>query len=270
MDTKQQNVASKLCSKCNKLKTNDEYYNKSKICRECFNLKRRDRYNNDKEYRQKKIQTSTKFKQDKAIIKNKLKEEEQIRIGLENKQCKYCNEIKNKDRFRYNRLKCKDCERDNPTEKFKRYVRTRIYNCLRNKNKTKHSIEYLGCSSNDYLSWMMNYNEEYNLENYGKKWHVDHIIPLSKFNLNNEQEQLIAFNWRNTMPLSAVENLSKNNKIIEEQIKTHYEILLDYHKKNNIVLPNEYINLFAKYLADGNLLKPSLPLTSGNTCEEHG
>ena len=42
--------------------------------------------------------------------------------------------------FRYNRLKCRDCERDDPKEKFKRYIRTRIYNCLRNKNKSKHLL----------------------------------------------------------------------------------------------------------------------------------
>ena len=30
-------------------------------------------------------------------------------------------------------------------------------------------------------------------------------------NLDNQEEQLLAFNWRNTMPLSSKENLSKNN-----------------------------------------------------------
>jgi hypothetical protein len=51
------------------------------------------------------------------------------------------------------------------------------------------------------------------LENHGKEWHIDHVIPISKFDLNNQEEQILAFNWRNTMPLSCKENLSKNNKI---------------------------------------------------------
>ena len=53
------------------------------------------------------------------------------------------------------------------------------------------------------------------------------------------------------MALSPKENLSKNNKIIQSQIKEHYFNLLEYHTENNIELPQEYINLFAKHLVAG-------------------
>jgi hypothetical protein len=268
MTTKPENVAY-ICSNCEIVKTVASFYSKGGVCRDCHNLRRRTKYQNDEEYRKKAIQTAIKVKQEKALVKQKIKEEEQLKIGIENKKCKYCNEIKHKDRFRHNRLKCKDCERDEPTEKFKRYIRTRIYNCLRYKNKDKHSIEYLGCSSDDYFKWILNYKDNCNLDNHGKEWHIDHVIPLSKFDLNNPQEQLIAFNWRNTMPLSSSENLTKNNKILPEQINAHYKKLIQYHKENNIELPNEYINLFAKHLVVGNPLKLSLPLTFGNSCEDH-
>ena len=143
---------------------------------------------------------------------------------------------------------CKDCERDDPTEKFKRNIRTRIYNSLRYKNKTKHSVEYLGCSSNEYFNWIFKYNNNYNLDNYGAEWHIDHVIPLSKFDLNVLEEQVIAFNWRNTMPLSCIENLSKNNKILQSQVETHYEKIVEYHLENKLDLPQVYIDLFAKHL----------------------
>jgi len=97
------------------------------------------------------------------------------------------------------------------------------------------------------------------LENHGKEWHIDHVIPISKFDLNNQEEQLLAFNWRNTMPLSSKENLSKNNKIIKEQIEMHYTKLVNYHLENKLELPQVYIDLFAKHLVDGNPLKQSLP-----------
>lgn len=246
-DTKPENVSHKICSYCKNTKTLDMFYSKGSICRECNNNKRKEKYKNNEEHRKKLIKQAAKFKHNKVLEKQKIREAKQKSIGIENKQCKYCNEIKNKDKFRHNRLKCKDCERDEPVEKFKRYIRTRIYNCLRNKNKTKHSVEYLGCSPVEYLKWMLNYNENYNLDNHGEVWHIDHIIPLSKFNLNDEIQQLIAFNWRNTMPLSASENLSKNNKIIPEQVKTHYEKLKKYHEENNLDLPQVYINLFATH-----------------------
>jgi hypothetical protein len=269
MTTKPENVAYKICSKCEENKNIDKFYTRGSICCECSNTKRREKYKNDEDHRKKLIQNATIFKHDKVIERQKIKEEEQLKIGIENKQCKYCNEIKHQNRFRYNRLKCRDCERDEPTDKFKRYIRTRIYNCLRNKNKTKHSVEYLGCSSDEYFKWIFNYNNKCVLGNHGKEWHIDHVIPVSKFDLNNQEEQLLAFNWRNTMPLSCQENLSKNNKIIKEQIEQHYTKLLEYHIENKLDLPQVFIDLFAKHLVDGDTLKLSLPLTNGNISEDH-
>ena len=259
-NTKPKNVTHKICSICEENKTIDNYYNKNTICRICFNNKRREKYHNDEEHRKKIIKQASNSKHNKVIINQQAKKEQQLLIGLENKKCKYCCEIKHKDMFRYNRLKCRDCERDDPTEKFKRYIRTRIYNCLKNKNKSKHAIEYLGCSSNEYFKWILCYNENYNLENYGNVWHVDHVIPISKFNLDNIEEQSLAFNWRNTMPLSSKENLSKNNKIIKTQIEQHNKKIIEYHLENKLDLPQVFIDLFAKHLADGNPLKLSLPL----------
>ena len=115
---------------------------------------------------------------------------------------------------------------------------------------------------------MTTYDSEFNYENHGNLWHIDHIIPISKFNIMDENEQLIAFNWRNTMPLLASENLSKNNKIIIPQIKNHYNKLIKYHNENNINFPQEFIELFARYLDAGSSLESLLPLTSGNICEE--
>lgn len=72
------------------------------------------------------------------------------------------------------------------------------------------------------------------------------------------------------MPLDAKENLSKNNRINITQIKQHYYHLLNYHKENNIEIPKEFIDLFAKHLGAGNPLESLLPLFDGNIKEEHG
>ena len=58
------------------------------------------------------------------------------------------------------------------------------------------------------------------------------------------------------MALSAKENLSKNNKIIIEQIEQHYKKLVKYHEENKINLPQKYIDLYAKHLVAGNPLEP--------------
>ncbi len=228
------------CNICNVDKKMTLFIKNRKICIDCNNIKRRNKYEKDESHRNIMIKKAMEFKQ-KKILANKIKKEQEI--GIDNKKCNYCDIIKHKSCFRYNRLKCKDCERDEPIDKLKRVIRSRIISALN--SKTKHTIEYLGCNIPDYLNWLFYNNTEYNLDNRGNEWHIDHVIPLSHFNLENEKEQLVAFNWRNTMPLSVKENLSKNNKIIISQIEQHYKKLVEYHKEKNIDLPLEFINLFA-------------------------
>jgi uncharacterized protein (DUF983 family) len=228
------------CVICNKSKLLSLFIKNRNICKECNNNKRKEKYKTDEEHRIKIIEQVTTFKHNKVIEKQKLKEAE---IGIGNIKCNYCREIKLNERFRHNRLKCKDCERDEPISKIIRNVRSRIFSAI--KNKSKHTINYLGCNCSDYLKWLLKNDKSYTFENYGKEWHIDHVIPLSRFDLENEEQQLLAFNWRNTMPLSVEENLKKNNKIIKSQIEQHYKNLLEYHIENKLDLPQVFIDLFA-------------------------
>jgi len=258
-------AANQKCNTCNETKIISSFIKCRNICLDCNNNKRRLKYQTDENHRLNAIQKASEFKHKKVIERRQLKQQE---IGENNKKCSVCSTIKPKERFRHNRLRCKDCERDEPIYKLSRNVRRTVWNAL--VKKDKHTIEYLGISTKEYLDWLLSINEKYTLENRGKEWHIDHVIPLSKFNLENKSEQLIAFNWRNTMPLSPKENLSKNCKIIKTQIEQHYKKLVDYHKEKNIEMPQEFIDLFAKHLVDGEPLKPSLPLTTGNVCEDLG
>jgi len=260
------NDAVQICNSCNQSKPLIEIVKNRTICKECNNSQRRMKYQSDEEHRLKLIQQATVFKHCKVLERRQKKLEE---IGEGNKKCSNCSTIKPECRFRHNRLKCKDCERDEPVEKFKRYIRSRIHSALK-KKKDKHTIEYLGCDSSEYLQWILTYNENYTLENHGKIWHIDHVIPISKFDLDNEEQQMIAFNWRNTMPLTAKENLSKNNKILVPQVEQHYQYLMKYHKEKNLDLPQIFVELYAKHLVDGKSLKQSLPLQFGNSLEELG
>jgi len=150
------------------------------------------------------------------------------------------------------KINAKYTERIKTDPIFKMHVtaKSRIRSALK---KSKKTDDYLGCDGEFYVKWMefcLEYetDEDMTLENHGKIWHVDHVIPVNTFNLEDEEQQNICFNWRNTMPLRIEKNLSKHDKIIPEQIKTHYKHLLKFHKDNNSELPKEFQNLYAKHL----------------------
>ena len=51
--------------------------------------------------------------------------------------------------------------------------------------------------------------------NYGK-WHIDHIKPMSKFNLMKIEDQYKCCNYKNLQPLWAEENLSKGDRMSQK------------------------------------------------------
>jgi hypothetical protein len=75
-------------------------------------------------------------------------------------------------------------------------------------------MELIGCSSDELkLHLEIQLKNNMNFDNYGE-WEIDHIKPISLFNLNNENELLECFNYKNLQPLWRAENRRKSNKII--------------------------------------------------------
>jgi len=58
------------------------------------------------------------------------------------------------------------------------------------------------------------FTEGMSWENYGK-WHIDHIIPLSSFDIQNYDDKSFKKCWslENLQPLWAEDNLKKSNKV---------------------------------------------------------
>ena len=112
-------------------------------------------------------------------------------------------------------------------------LRKRIWKCL--KNKSNSSKELLGCDIDIYFKWIeFTMSEDMNWENYGKFWNIDHLIPLSTFDLTAEDEAKRAFNWKNTWAMKSSENFIKKNNIVEDQLAKHNEILNRFIALHNI------------------------------------
>lgn len=76
-----------------------------------------------------------------------------------------------------------------------------------------------GTTSNGFRSHIeKQFTRKMTWENHGKVWHLDHIMPLSKFDLSDRNQLLIACNWQNFQPLLARQNLSKSDKILVPQL----------------------------------------------------
>ena len=70
---------------------------------------------------------------------------------------------------------------------------------------------YVGCTSEKLRKHLEEQFENgMTWENIGK-WHIDHIKPCAKFDLNLEEEKHKCFHYTNLQPLWAVDNLKKSD-----------------------------------------------------------
>lgn len=98
-------------------------------------------------------------------------------------------------------------------------------------------INLIGLSHIDYLRWIeYQFEEGMSFSNYGQYWEIDHVIPLSSFNLLDEPEKNQAMNWINLRPITVTKNKSKFNKVnrwllVCQEIKSLNFIKLYLNKK---------------------------------------
>ena len=100
-------------------------------------------------------------------------------------------------------------------------IRHRVRNVLNGKVKSQKTLKLLGCSIQELMKHLESkFYANMSWENYGSYWHIDHIIPCSKFDLTKESEQNECFHYSNLQPLTAEDNLKKGSKLIYNKIVT--------------------------------------------------
>lgn len=118
-----------------------------------------------------------------------------------------------------------------------------------NTKKTSKTFELIGCDVNFLKEWLQsNFKEGMTLDNYGQYWHIDHVIPCSLFNLQDEEQLKICCHWTNLQPMEAINNLSKNNKINNDEVMNHTKLVLSYGKNKKIKVKRQVKNLI--YMLD--------------------
>jgi hypothetical protein len=83
------------------------------------------------------------------------------------------------------------------------------------KGQSKYYMQFLGCDIKFFKEWIeFQFDKYMSWENYGTYWHLDHILPLCKFDMTEKFNLFICLNWTNHQPLHKIENVKKHGKFM--------------------------------------------------------
>ncbi len=94
-------------------------------------------------------------------------------------------------------------------------LRARLTQAIYNNNKSGSAINDLGCSIDELKVYLSSkFQPGMTWDNWGRNgWHIDHIIPLSSFDLTDPEQFKKACHYTNLQPLWAIDNLKKGANI---------------------------------------------------------
>jgi hypothetical protein len=208
-------MKTKICSKC-RVEFDLNNFNKdisrkdglSYICKKCAIDKKNKYVDNNK---------------DKVLLSYKKYREENKTKILENKKKYYYNNLEKTKIYRkkynkenrdyYNKWEKNKAETD-ILFRLSRNMRSRLRSFLKSEKivkKTK-TMDIVGCESHFLKEHLeQKFQQGMSWDNYGV-WHIDHIIPLSS--ANSEEEIYKLCHYTNLQPLWGIDNIKKSNKIL--------------------------------------------------------
>jgi hypothetical protein len=227
----------KTCSKCKVEKPFEEFSKHknrkdglSSECKNCNKIYREENKEKIKEVSKKYFENNKK----KLLELGKQYRENNKEKLLEQKKIYYKNNKEkilenNKKYYKINKEKVdsinknyqKERKKIDPLFKFRGNVRSLVLGSFkRGKNqfsKNAKTETILGCAIEEFRNYIKSkFTKGMTLENHGE-WHLDHIIPLATA---TTEEEIIKLNhYTNFQPLWAEDNLSKGDKIIDQQLK---------------------------------------------------
>jgi hypothetical protein len=199
-------METKICSKCKEEKNVCEFGNDksrknnlSYLCKECLILK------------SKKYKENNKDKITLYLEEYRQKNKEKLKVARTEYRKKNKEKIK-----KYGRYYSDKKRKESNIVKISENIRRRILHILKSKkiHKKNKTLDILGCDFEYLKTYLENkFFIGMNWDNYGLNgWHIDHIIPLSSAQSEDEVYKLC--HYTNLQPLWAKDNLSKSNKII--------------------------------------------------------
>ena len=232
----------KVCSKCLEQKSIELFPKRGNVCKQCQTLYNKRYYTNNQQkiknqtkeyyennkpemrslrklyYRENQQKIITQQKEYVSLNKEKRKLQEKYYRTKENYK-KYQKEHRSRNKIflkEYNNQYHKQRKANDPAYRLLCNLRNRIQDVLKKTatGKTVRTKETFGCPLEEVVKHIESqFKEGMSWENYGLyTWHIDHIKPLSSFDLSNPEEVKKANHYTNLQPLWAKDNLSKGDK----------------------------------------------------------
>lgn len=131
-----------------------------------------------------------------------------------------------------------------PFEKSKKEVlkqSTEFRNFISWKGRGKRISKNLGCDLSFLREWIEDkFVGNMAWENYGKVWVIDHIVPFRMFDIFNEVDLKICWNYRNLMPIFKHDNVKKQGNVFFA-----FELLYELREKDST-----YTKLYERILPE--------------------
>lgn len=184
----------KICTACKKEKNLEDFYSYGAECKKC-------RVERSRKYSEK---NSEKIK----LYQQKYKKENKEKFSQYFKKYRLKNlEKKKKYHSEYEKARRKLDVNFRLTQN----LRARLRGAIKRNQKSGSAIQDLGCSIEELKQHLESkFQIGMTWDNYGE-WHIDHVVPLSKFDLTNKNQVKEACNYTNLQPLWAEDNFRKYN-----------------------------------------------------------
>lgn len=199
--------ASDIKCKCGK----DISHKRVKLCSTCYRVKRKELHRINEQLRNQRDPSRR-----DSIARAKSSRYSELKSKRTLKKCGCGNDALKGSRYSL----CRPCSTNNRKSKKIKYqmerrrnhlpskirenIKSRIKRALKGE-KSLSVVSYLGCSMTFYLKYLESkFSPGMNWSNYGKMWHIDHVVPLSvDFN------DLNLYRYDNTQPIWIVDHFNK-------------------------------------------------------------
>lgn len=102
--------------------------------------------------------------------------------------------------------------KNQPQVRARRTIKRRLKKIIGPNQTCLRHRELIGCSPKAFNEYLQSrFNELMTWDNYGRYWHIDHIIPCVAFDMTDPQQILQCWNYRNMQPLTGRENVMKGD-----------------------------------------------------------